>query len=147
MTASNASTFTDVTCTMCGCVCDDLTITVAGDRIAAIAPGCPLAEPWFLKQSAAEVPAARIDGRVVPLDDAIERAVAILDRSSSPLIYGLSRSSTPGQRAAVRLADRLGACIDTTASTCHAPSIMALQAVGESTCSLGEIRGRSDLVI
>ena len=65
----------------------------------------------------------------------------------SPLIYGLSRSSTPGQRSAVRLADELGATIDTTASTCHAPSIMAVQAVGESTATLGEIKNRSDLVI
>jgi formylmethanofuran dehydrogenase subunit B len=63
------------------------------------------------------------------------------------LIYGLSRSSTPGQRAAVHLADTLGANIDTTASTCHAPSIMAVQSVGESTATLGEIKNRSDLII
>ena len=132
---------------MCGCVCDDLRLTLNDDRIVAIAPGCPLAEPWLLGQTAAELPPARVDGQVVPLDQALRRAADILNGSCSPLIYGLSRSSTPGQRAAVQLADRLGACIDTTASTCHAPSIMALQAVGESTCSLGEIRGRSDLVI
>jgi formylmethanofuran dehydrogenase subunit B len=63
------------------------------------------------------------------------------------LIYGLSRSSTEGQRAAVALADCLGATIDTTASLCHAPSIMAFQQAGESTSSLGEVRNRSDLVV
>jgi formylmethanofuran dehydrogenase subunit B len=63
------------------------------------------------------------------------------------LIYGLARSSTAGQRAAVRLADQLGATIDTAASTCHAPSIMAVQAVGESTSSLGEVKNRADLVV
>ncbi len=47
----------------------------------------------------------------------------------------------------MRLADRIGANIDTTASLCHAPSIMAIQEVGESTCTLGEIRNRADLVI
>jgi len=56
-------------------------------------------------------------------------------------------SSTAGQRSAVALADLVGACIDTTASTCHAPSIVALQGVGESTCSLGGIRNRSSIVI
>ncbi len=37
-------------------------------------------------------------------------------------------------RVAVRLAERIGANIDTTASLCHAASVMAIQEVGESTC-------------
>lgn len=45
------------------------------------------------------------------------------------------------------LADQIGATVDTTASVCHGPSIMAIQQVGESTCSLGEVRNRADLVI
>ena len=112
-----------------------------------VSPGCSLADPWLLQQTPAELPAAHIDGKVAPIDEAIQRATDILQASRSPLVYGLSRSSTPGQRAAVRLADQLGAFVDTTASTCHAPSILALQAVGESTASLGEIRNRSDLVV
>ena len=47
----------------------------------------------------------------------------------------------------MRLADRLGATIDTTASLGHAPSVMAIQQAGESTCTLGEIKNRADLVI
>jgi formylmethanofuran dehydrogenase subunit B len=88
-----------------------------------------------------------VNGAPSTFEVAVEQAAQILATAKSPLIYGLSRSSTPGQRAAVRLADSIGAFIDTTASTCHAPSIMALQSIGESTCSLGEIRNRSDLVI
>lgn len=137
----------DVACTMCGCVCDDLKLTVADGRITAVAPGCALAEPWLLAQESATESAARIDGKTVSLQQAIEQAADLLNSSVSPLVYGLSSSSTPGQRSAVHLADVIGACIDTTASTCHAPSIVALQGVGESTCSLGEIRNRSDLVI
>lgn len=70
-----------------------------------------------------------------------------MQRADYPLIYGLSRSATPGQRAAIALAERLGAAIDTTASLCHGPSIMALQEVGEVTCTLGEIRNRADLIV
>jgi formylmethanofuran dehydrogenase subunit B len=77
----------------------------------------------------------------------MDRAAQILRASRSPLIWGLSRSSTDGQRAAVLLAEQIGAAIDTTASVCHGPSIMAIQQVGESTCSLGEVRNRADLVI
>ncbi len=92
-------------------------------------------------------PAVQIGGRTAPFEEGVQRAARILRDAKYPLIYGLSRSSTPGQRAAVRLADQLGAVIDTTASRCHAPSIMALQEVGESTCTLGEIKNRADLVI
>src|SRR3954447_26437121 len=80
-------------------------------------------------------------------DAALAEAAQLLRQARYPVFYGLSRSSTEGQRAAVSLADYLGATVDTTASLCHAPSVMALQEVGESTCSLGEVRNRADLVI
>lgn len=139
--------FPDVACTVCGCVCDDLEITVEEGRITKATGACGLAEPWFLEQETCRPPVAEIDGREVSLDDAVGRAAGLLANARYPLVYGLSRSSTPGQRAAVRLADALSATVDTTASLCHAPSIMAIQQVGESTCSLGEIRHRADLVI
>ncbi len=137
----------DIVCTVCGCVCDDLALRIEGASVTGVEQACPLAEPWLLSQTAADVPAAHIAGTPVSLDAAIARAAQILDRAKAPLIYGLSRSSTPGQRAAVRLADRLSGLIDTTASTCHAPSIMAVQNIGESTSTLGEVRNRSDLVV
>ena len=132
---------------MCGTVCDDLEITIDDGRVVGCSPPCSLAEGWWLKQNAFDRPCTRIDGRAVSHVAAIQRAAELLGQSKCPLVYGLSSSSTPGQRAAVRLADQIGASIDTTASTCHAPSIVALQSVGESTSSLGEIRNRSDLVI
>ena len=137
----------DVACTICGCVCDDLRITVDENRITQATGACYLAEPWFLEQNSREPPAAEVHGRPANLESGLDEAAAILKNARGPLIYGLSRSSTDGQRAAVRLADRIGANIDTTASRCHAPSIMAIQEVGESTCTLGEIKNRADLVI
>jgi formylmethanofuran dehydrogenase subunit B len=124
-----------------------LQITVEQGRIVQAVGACRLSEPWLLTQNSEHPPVAEIEGQPAPLDAAIERAAAILQPARSPLIYGLSRSSTAGQRAAARLADQIGAVIDTTASTCHAPSILALQEVGESTATLGEIKNRADLVI
>ncbi|HUG19978.1 MAG TPA: formylmethanofuran dehydrogenase subunit B [Planctomycetaceae bacterium] len=139
--------FEDVACTVCGCVCDDLQLTVDGNRITRAVGACRLSEDWFLEQESNHPHVAAVGGAPCDLSAAIDEAAAILNRSRSPLVYGLSRSSTAGQREAVRLADALGANIDTTASLCHAPSIMAIQSVGESTCSLGEIRNRADLVL
>jgi len=137
----------DVACTVCGCVCDDLRITVADGRITEAIGACHLSRQWFLDQDSRRPAAAEIDRRDANLAAALDRAAGILRKARYPLIYGLSRSSTQGQRAAVALAEQLCANIDTTASLCHAPSIMAIQEAGESTCTLGEIRNRADLVI
>jgi formylmethanofuran dehydrogenase subunit B len=137
----------DVACTVCGCVCDDLRLTVEGGRITRAERAYGLAEPWLLAQGDRLPPVAAVEGRLAPLDEALDREVALLSAARAPLVYGLSRSSTAGQRAAIALADRLGATIDTTASLCHAPSVVALQEAGESTCTLGEVRNRADLVV
>ncbi|MBD3674345.1 MAG: formylmethanofuran dehydrogenase subunit B [Planctomycetaceae bacterium] len=134
-------------CTHCGCVCDDLTATIEDQRITRIENACSLSEEWFLAQTATPDLRFEIEGQSVSPEEAIEKTADILGQAQSPLIHGLARSSTPGQRAAVELADRIGAIIDTSASMCHAPSILAFQRVGESTCTLGEVRNRSDLVI
>jgi formylmethanofuran dehydrogenase subunit B len=137
----------NVACTVCACVCDDLSLTVQHDRIVRAERACSLSEPWFALQNGNSAPFAQRGSQPLDRDEAIAEAVAMLRAARNPLIYGLSRSSTEGQRAAVALADFLGANIDTTASEGHAPSLLALQESGESTCSLGEVRHRADLVI
>jgi formylmethanofuran dehydrogenase subunit B len=139
--------FEHIACPVCGCVCDDLQITVDGGRISKAEGACRLAEPWFLAQESRRPPVALSDGQPAPLEAAVVRAAELLRAACSVLIYGLSRSSTEGQRAAIALGERLGATIDTTASLCHAPSVVALQEVGESTCTLGEVKNRADLVV
>lgn len=133
-------------CTQCGCVCDDLSIVTEGPRITSSSRACRIAEAWFESRSHPESPSF-IDHAPVPFEEALARAVELLSAARSPLIFGLSHSSTEAQRYAVALAETLRGTIDTTASTGHAPSIVALQQVGESTCTLGEVRQRADLVI
>lgn len=139
----------DVACTQCGCVCDDLTVRVQSNRLISWDPPCSLADPWYkiLSELDDYGPPVQIQNAPVSFEQAVHEVTRILTNSRSPLIYGLSRSSTPGQRAATELADLIGATIDTTASTCHAPSIVALQNVGEATSTLGEVKNRCDLVI
>jgi formylmethanofuran dehydrogenase subunit B len=132
---------------VCACVCDDLKITVQDGKVVSAERACQLAEPWYREPWLQSGTKVQIRGTPVLFDQAVSRSADILRDARAPLIYGLSQSSTEGQRAAVALADRLGAIIDTTASEGHAPSILAMQQAGESTCSLGEIRNRSDLVI
>ena len=137
-------TFTDVACTVCGCVCDDLRVTVEGGRVVAAEGACRLAEPWFAAVGTAQPPVAEVGGNAVSLGAAYARAADQLKGAKYPLIYGLGRSTSDGLRAAVALADRLGATVDTAGP--HAATV-AMQAVGESTCTLGEVRQRADLVV
>ena len=140
-------TETEVACPGCGCLCDDISLTFEDERIVGFDPQCALGERWFRNHSEGTQPVAELDGIATDYDTAVRESLALLQQADYPLIYGLSRSSSPGQRAAVAFADRMGAVIDTTASMCHGPSIMAMQEVGEVTCTLGEVRNRADLVI
>ena len=141
-------TIENVACTACGCVCDDLRVTTDAGRVVAAVNACePLGRPWLMSQSSHAGPDVWVDGQPSPFDAAVAKTASLLASAKAPLIYGLSHSSTDAQRAAVALAEWTGAVIDTTASTGHAPSILALQQVGESTCTLGEVKQRADLVI
>ncbi len=137
-----------VVCAFCGCVCDDLLVTIENGHITGTKFACALGRSWLLGHSA-EVnrPAALIEGRPAPLEEAVDLAARIMIEARYPLIYGLSSTFCEAQRQAVALADLLGATIDCCTSVCHGPSGMALQAVGEPTCSLGEVKNRADLLI
>ena len=51
---NSAKIFHDVACTVCGCVCDDLQLTVEGRRIVRVQGACHLSEDWFLKQGSSQ---------------------------------------------------------------------------------------------
>jgi formylmethanofuran dehydrogenase subunit B len=141
----------NATCTFCGCVCDDMVLTVEGSgaeaKITKAKNACVLGKAWFFEHKLEEHAAATVDGKPTELEAAIERAAEILTHARYPIVYGLSDTTCEAQRKAVAIADRIGGAVDTTTSVCHGPSGMAFQGVGEVTCSLGEIKNRADLVI
>jgi formylmethanofuran dehydrogenase subunit B len=141
------STLVDnVVCTFCGCLCDDLSVEVESGRIVKVRRVCGNGRGVFTHYD----PSPRkptVNGQEVAWDQAIAEAARVLDAADSPLIYGLSSTACEAQRKAVALADSLGAMIDTTSSVCHGPTGLAMQTVGEPTCTLGEVRNRADLVI
>jgi formylmethanofuran dehydrogenase subunit B len=137
----------DATCTFCGCVCDDITLKVDGDRIVEAKSACVLGKSWFFNQHHTDDPACLIEGQPASLEDGIERAARILTDAKYPIIYGLSDTTSEAQCVAVSIGDWIGGCVDTTTSDCHGSSGVAFQDVGEVTCTLGEIKNRGDLII
>lgn len=147
MTGTQPKTVSDVACVFCGCLCDDIQLTVQGGRIAEVRNACALGKARFLNHQIENRPVAFIKRKLAPMDEAVERAAAILSAARYPLVYGLSATTCEAQQAAVAFADQLGACIDVDTSAMDGPAMIALQAVGEVTCSLGEVKNRADLVI
>lgn len=138
----------NATCTFCGCVCDDMDLTVEGNRITKAKNACVLGKAWFLEHHIDESrPEAMVQGAPATAAAGIEEAARILTRARYPIVYGLSDTTVEAQRVAVEIADLIGGCLDTTTSVCHGPSGIAFQAVGEATCSLGEIKNRADMII
>lgn len=136
----------NVVCSFCGCLCDDIVIEVEDNRITAVKKACASGRSLFLN---AHTQAAQptVDGKEVEWSQAIDAASRILTDAASPLIYGLSSTASEAQRKAIALADLLGATIDSTSSVCHGPTSIGIQAQGEPTCTLGEIKHRADLLI
>ena len=139
----------DATCTFCGCVCDDMELTVDLDehRITKAKRACVLGRAWFYEHTLDDRPVVLIDGKEATLEEGIEASAKILVDAKFPITYGLSDSPCEAQRVAVEIMDIINGNIDTTTSVCHGPSGMAFQGVGESTATLGEIKNRADLVI
>jgi formylmethanofuran dehydrogenase subunit B len=130
-----------LTCAGCGLLCDD--VTVAGGRFE---PPCPLGEAWFA--AAAETgPAATVAGEPVAVDAALARAAELLRGSRRPLLHGFEAATVEDARAAVALADRLGAIVTTGGIADEWPGAPAIPLRGASTATLGEIRDRSQLVV
>ena len=141
------STVTEnVVCSFCGCLCDDIVVEVDDGRIARVRKVCANGRGLFTHYDPASS-RPPVDGWEVEWEEAVVEAAQILDGADSPLIYGLSSTATEAQRKAVALADKLGAMIDTTSSVCHGPTGLAMQAVGEPTCTLGEVRNRANLLL
>jgi len=123
------------TCTFCGCVCDDMKLTVDLDthRITKAENACVLGRAWFAEHTVEDRPAALIDGKEATVEAAVEEAARILTEARFPITYGLSDTTCEAQREAVAIADLIHGTIDTTTSVCHGPSGIAFQCLGERT--------------
>jgi formylmethanofuran dehydrogenase subunit B len=139
-----------VTCAGCGLLCDDVTLERSGDAVR-LDPPCGLGAEWFserIRQPAeARGAAATIGGQPADVDTALARAAELLRAARRPLLHGFDGATVEDARAAVALADRLGALVLTADVGGPWPGAPAVALRGASTATLGEIRDRSQLVV
>ena len=141
-----------VTCPVCGCLCDDIELTIADGKVAQVKNGCSMCESKFLNyisEHRTKTPLIRKEGKLVPVsyEEAIHKSAEFLANANYPILYGWSSTDCEAQRAGVALAEEVGGVLDNTAVVCHGPSILSVQEVGIPTATLGQIRHRADLII
>jgi len=141
-----------VTCPVCGCLCDDIELTVENNEVVKVKNGCAICESKFLgykSEHRVKKPLIRKNGELVEasLDEAIHKAAEILANANYPVLYGWSSTSCEAQRVGVELTEEIGGVLDNTSVVCHGPSILSIQEVGIPSCTLGQIRHRADLII
>jgi formylmethanofuran dehydrogenase subunit B len=141
-----------VTCPVCGCLCDDIEVTVENGKITKVRNGCVFCVSKFLNYSGEHrilTPLIRESNKHIPVsyDQAIEKAAQILVDAKYPILYGWSSTSCESQRVGVRLAEEVGGVIDNTCTVCHGPSLQSVQDAGLPGCTLGQVRHRADLII
>lgn len=141
----------DVVCSFCGCLCDDLEVEVAGNRIVRVGKACALGVSKILHARENRIlhPYVRNNGELerVDLKTAIKKAAKILVEAKYPLLYGWSNTATEAIRVGLELAEYLGGCFDNTSVICHGPTILGVQEVGYVTSTLGQVRNHADLII
>ena len=147
----STTTSENVICTFCASGCDDLEITHDGRRVESARKGCAISLSRFTstKESRILEPLVRTRGALKPTTfaKAVDRAARILNNARYPLLYGWSQTSCEAISKGVELAELVGGLIDNTTTSCHGPTILGIQDVGEATCTLGEVRHSADLII
>jgi formylmethanofuran dehydrogenase subunit B len=143
--------FSGVTCPVCGCLCDDIEVTVKNNVITDVKNACAVGAAKFLNYSGHRHarPLIRKNGELVgvSMDEAVQKSAEILLDAKYPILYGWSSTSCEAIRAGLELAEDVGGVIDNTAVICHGPSVLAMQDVGLPGCTLGQLRHRADVVI
>jgi len=140
-----------VTCPVCGSFCDDIELVVKNNAITDVKNACAVGVAKFLNYTNHRhvKPLIRKNGELVEtsLDEAVRKSAEILVDATYPILYGWSSTSCEAIRVGLELAEEVGGVIDNTSTICHGPSILSIQDIGISSCTLGQLRHRADIVI
>jgi formylmethanofuran dehydrogenase subunit B len=139
-------TLESAACLGCSCLCDDIRLATSGREVRQAEPACEIGERWFC-ESESSLSACSIDGQPAAVEAGMARAVELLVAAQAPVTYGLSRTTTPAQREAIALSERLGGTIDVEMSREFRAATLAKSRVGYVSATLGELRSRCDTAV
>ena len=136
----------NVACPVCGLGCDDLAFADVDGALSSVRNGCHKSTEMFSGSRLDGDAEPRIRGERVALKAAVAHASSLLREARLPVIGGLA-TDVAGMRAALRLADRLGAVVDPMNAENALRNIRVLQDQGWVSTTLSEVRNRADLIV
>ena len=145
----------DVVCSVCGSLCDDIEVTLSDDKktILSVKNACAIgSEKFNMQRTEVRVTRPRLrqpDGsyKEISYEEAIDWTARMLVASRKTLMYGWINTSCQAMSAGHAIAEKVGGVVDNGATVCHGPSLIAIEDVGITTCTLGEVKNRADCVI
>lgn len=105
----------DVVCAFCGCLCDDLKVEVENNTITKVGNVCAIGRNKLL-HAQSDLATLRVAGKDASLEEALDEAASILAQAKSPLIYGLSSTTSEAVREAVALTELVNGTVDNPSS-------------------------------
>ena len=141
---NGANHFENVVCPFCGILCDDLEIGASANGLKVLKNGCVKSVAGFERPLVEPNP--QIDGKDVPLNEAVALAAKLIRESRLPIFGGLG-TDVDGMRAIMSIADRGGGVVDHALSEAQYRNIRVLQSSGWVLTTLAEARNRADLFI
>ncbi len=140
------------TCPYCGCLCDDVEVTLEDGEIYSIKNACPLGR-MKINSATSNVRNLKYliksgnDKIEVTVDEAVEETANLLLSADKPILYGWSNTSCEAQRLGLKIAKILRGVWDNTTSVCHGTAAIATAESGIPSATLGEVKNRADLII
>ena len=144
MTDSSSQIWENVPSPFCGISSDDLKIQTTGHLVKVLAHGDAVTIAGF-EQPSGE-PQARVDGKAVPLEDAVAAAASYLRDARLPLFGGFG-TDVNDTRAALSLADRCGAVLDQARAEGGLRNLLVLADTGWVACTLAELKNRAEVLV
>lgn len=141
---SDSTIWHDVPSPFCGIASDDLTIQVDGNTVSVLENGDAITKKGFETPITDTQP--RINGEPVSLEQAVAKAVELVNASQQPVVGGMA-SDINGIRAAMNLAAKVGATVDSMDSDSAFRNLLVLQDTGWMTTTLTEVRNRVDVLL
>ncbi len=144
----NTQRLNDVTCPFCGLACDDLVVADSTSGLTVTRNGCAISIKAFrdLGERNALAASPRVAGKPSSLENAVLAVARIMARAKAPLIAGLG-TDVAGARAALELADRIGAVVDHMNMPAKLRNLLTLQNGGWITTTLAEAKNRADFIL
>jgi formylmethanofuran dehydrogenase subunit B len=105
----------NVVCTYCGSLCDDIEVEVQDNHISKVKKACSIGRNKIM-HAQSNNPVPSIAGRQVSIAETVDEAARILKAARFPLVYGLSSTTTEAQKLLIEIAEILGGNLDNLSS-------------------------------